>query len=899
MQKLHPLPEPLIPLDSPPVELSLAGGKGTNLIRLKSVGFSVPNGFLIPTGAYQEFILNNHLGSFIKSILEKTDLRSPQALEQASSQIRHEFSQGKISKELVHSLKQGLAWLENNPVAVRSSATAEDLPGISFAGQQDTLLNIIGEAQLLNAVVTCWSSLWTARAIGYRARNNISQDEVSLAVIVQQMVQSEISGVLFTANPLTGLRSEVVIDATFGLGEALVSGQVEPDHYIVDSVKWVVKSKSQGAKSEAVRGQAEGGVQTYKPSSSQTQALPDQVILELASIGKKIEGLYGFPQDIEWAWANGSLSILQSRPITSLYPIPEVEDPNQLHVFFSFGAVQGLLDPMTPLGQDAIRLIFAGGASLFGFKNRDQHTQGVLQIAGERLWADTTPLVRHPIGSKIMLKVFPGVESGSVAALKEIFSDPLIGAGSGRLKLSTLVRLLRFARRMVKKILFFARDPEIKAGMIKETYQAEIEKLREKYHHPDQRTLNLDEGVKLFREIYHAFIFAIPEIAGGVLPGLLPLLFLSKLSEKHHGSNDLALELTRGLANNVTTEMDLTLWEAAKAIRNDPDSYELFQHTHATHLAETYLQAKLPQIAQKELQTFLDQYGMRGLGEIDIGRPRWRENPTQIVQTIQSYLQIKEDTNAPDAVFRRSADKAQAALDSLLNSVQKTFSGKIKARLVRAAVRRLWALGGLRESPKFYIVQMMWIIRQSLLNCGEELVAQGKLTHKDDLFFLCVEELEAFSYGQQQDWQALILQRRTLYNREMLRKQIPRLLVSDGRTYYEGMEAPDLAAGVLQGSPVSPGVVEGTVRVVFEPHKANLSPGDILVCPGTDPAWTPLFLTASGLIMEVGGMMTHGAIVAREYGIPAVVGVNMATVLLESGDRVRINGSTGLIERID
>ena len=219
--------------------------------------------------------------------------------------------------------------------------------------------------------------------------------------------------------------------------------------------------------------------------------------------------------------------------------------------------------------------------------------------------------------------------------------------------------------------------------------------------------------------------------------------------------------------------------------------------------------------------------------------------------------------------------------------------------MVRAAVRRLWALGGLRESPQFYIVQIMGLIRHSLLRCGETLVAQGKTKNKDDLFFLYLDELEAFSNGEQQDWKTLIRQRRTSYNQEMLRKQVPRMLVSDGRTFYEGMEAPDREAGVLRGSPVSPGVVEGTIRVVFEPHKANLSPGEILVCPGTDPAWTPLFLAASGLIMEVGGMMTHGAIVAREYGIPAVVGVNQATVYLETGDKVRLDGSTGLIEKIN
>lgn len=899
MVKTDLLPKPLIPFDSSQVDLETAGGKGVNLVSLYAAGFPVPNGFIVPTTSYLEFITENHFAPNIQEILGQTDLSSPEALQEASSQIRDKFSQGSLSKHLEHSLKAGLDWIGNGPVAVRSSATAEDLPGMSFAGQQDTLLNITGTDSLVEAVVTCWSSLWTARAIGYRTRNKISHEGVSLSVIVQQMVESEVSGVLFTANPLTGLRSEAVIDAAYGLGEALVSGQIEPDHYIIDTNQAVIKSRSIGTKSTALRSLPVGGLQSYTPTAPDTQALPDQVILELAQIGKKIEALFEFPQDIEWAWTEGQISILQSRPITSLYPLPEVQDPGPLHVYFSFGAVQGLLDPMTPLGQDAIRLIFAGGASLFGFENRDQFSQGVLHIAGERLWADTTSVVRHPIGSKMMLKIFPGVESGSLGALKTIFSDPTIGAGSGRIKFRTVARLLRFAGRMLKKIVFFTRDPEMKARLISESYQAEIEKLRKKYQHPAKRTLRLEEGVELYREIYHAFIYAVPEIAAGVLPGLLPLLLLSKISREFHGSNDLALELTRGLSNNVTTEMDLTLWGTAKEIRKDPESFELFQNAAVEQLTERYFLGNLPEIGQRELQSFLDHYGMRGLGEIDIGRPRWRENPTQIIQTIQSYLKIEDDTNAPDAVFRRGAVQAQAALETLVHSVQQTFAGKIKARLVRAAVRRVWALGGLRESPKFYIIQLMGIMRQSLLNCGEELVAQGKLTAKDDLFFLYLDELQGFTRGELQDWQALILKRRNNYEREMLRKQIPRLLVSDGRTYYEGMEAPDRDAGILRGSPVSPGMVEGVVKVVLDPHKADLSPGEILVCPGTDPAWTPLFLAASGLVMEVGGMMTHGAIVAREYGIPAVVGVSQATEFLATGDTIRINGSTGLIEKID
>lgn len=898
MTVTKPLPAPLIPLNSPSFDLGTVGGKGANLVRLVDAGFQVPPGFIVPTTAYQEFTSGNQLFQKIQSLLKDIDPTSPDELENASNKIRSEFYKGKVSDQLRDALGTGWQWLDQQPVAVRSSATAEDLPDMSFAGQQDTYLNIIGNKALLEAVVGCWASLWTARAIGYRTRNRIPHNEVSLSVIVQQMVQSQSSGVLFTANPLTGLRSEVVIDATFGLGEALVSGQVEPDHYIVDIDSKKINEKFLGSKLVSIHGLPDGGVQTNAQGASDLQAVPDAIILQLATTGKQIEKVYDFPQDIEWAWADDKIFILQSRPITSLYPIPEVSDSDHLHIYFSFGAVQGLLEPMTPLGQDAIRLIFAGGASLFGFENQNQHTQGVIKIAGERLWGDMTGILRHPVGSKLAPKVFPGIEPGSLNALEQILSDPKIGAGSGKLRFRTFARLLNFGSRMVRRMIHFAHHPEDKAKEIEQAYQDKIIQLEEKYRPPAGKANDLGTNIKLFREIYYAFPYAVPEIAGGALPGLLPLLALSKISKELHGSNDLALELTRGLPNNVTTQMDLSLWDTAKTIKADQNAYEFLKSTPAEKLAQQYLEKQLPDQAQKAIEAFLVKYGVRGLGEIDIGRPRWRENPTQILKTIQSYLQIEDESLAPDAVFRRGAIQADKSLESLKFLAMKTFGGKFKAKLIDALVLRVRALGGLRESPKFYIVQMMGIMRQSMLDLGRELVTQGKLTQHDDLFFLYLDELEAFSSEGLPGFKTIIRQRRDNYNREMLRKQIPRLLVSDGRAFYEGMTAHNLEEGNLKGSPVSPGVVEGTVKVVFDPHHANLLPGEILVCPGTDPAWTPLFLAANGLVMEVGGLMTHGAIVAREYGIPAVVGVDQATKIFQDGDRIRINGSTGLIEKI-
>ena len=294
-------------------------------------------------------------------------------------------------------------------------------------------------------------------------------------------------------------------------------------------------------------------------------------------------------------------------------------------------------------------------------------------------------------------------------------------------------------------------------------------------------------------------------------------------------------------------------------------------------------------------------YGMRGLGEIDIGRPRWREQPEHIMQVLQSYLAIDDPVQAPDAVFARGIESAAVAATRLEAAVRKTRGGRLKARLVRWAVTRYRALAGMREAPKFFAIRMMGIIRAGLLQSGERFVAIGQLEQADDLFFLYLRELQEIAARQEISpaLRTSIAQRRALRARELRRKQQPRVLLSDGTAYYEGVRAANGDASVLVGDPVSPGVAEGVVRVVFNPNGTQLVPGEILVCPGTDPAWTPLFLAAGGLVMEVGGMMTHGSVVAREYGIPAVVGVHEATTRLQTGQRVRVDGATGIILLLD
>lgn len=886
-----------LPLNSPHATLANSGGKGANLARLAQAGFPVPGGFLLTTAAYEQFVAANQLPAGISHTLAATDLSHPAGLEQASQAIRQQFQAASLPDDLAQAIRAAYQALGAPPVAVRSSATAEDLPDTSFAGQQDTYLNVIGESALLDAVVRCWASLWTARAIGYRARNAIPHQQVAMAVVVQAMVNSDLSGVLFTANPLSGRRSETVIDATLGLGEALVSGQVEPDQYVVDSQTGRVKQQQIGAKALVIRPRPGGGTTSHDTPHAEP-ALNQALLARLTQLGQQVAGEFGTPQDIEWATAGDTLYLLQARPITSLFPIPQADHNGRLGVYLSFGAVQGMLDPMTPFGQEMIQGIFAASGQVMGFKT-SLAEQRVFLPAAERLWANLTPLFHSRPGQKLLGSVAALVEPQSGQAISQVLAEHAAGETAelrpGWPRPGTLWRLLRFFLPLLARILYTILRP---AGRAERNHRRAEARFTAVANQLTQAT-TLAGQINALPAVWQIFL---PLLAEELVPllggGMAPLTLLNRLARDLPNGPQLVLTITRGLPHNVTTEMDLALWETARQIQADPAGQAQFQSQSATDLANACLAGTLPPASQQAIAHFLARYGMRGLAEIDIGRARWREEPAQLMHVLQSYLAITDPAQAPDAVFARGAQAAAAATAELAAALRQAggLRGRLKARLVPPAARRVREFAGFRESPKFYIVRLLGLARAALLASGAELTAAGLLARPEDIFFLRVAELTALAGGQSGDWRALVAQRQQRYATEQRRRLVPRLLLSDGQAFYEGTAAgPAGETTALSGTPVSPGVAEGAVHVVLDPRGVQLAPGEILVCPGTDPAWTPLFLAAGGLITEVGGLMTHGSVVAREYGIPAVVGVPQATTRLHTGQRIRLDGSTGQI----
>jgi phosphohistidine swiveling domain-containing protein len=900
-------------LNAPGATLAATGGKGLNLTKLAQAGFPVPGGFIVTTDGYEAFVTGAGLAGWMASEVAAIDAGDPESLNALSGRIRARFRESEMPAELAEAICSAYAEMGQPKVAVRSSATAEDLPDFSFAGQQDTFLNVLGDDGLLDAVRECWSSLWTARAIGYRARNGIDQSAVSLAVVVEEMVQSDTSGVLFTANPLTGRRTETVIDAIYGLGEALVSGQVEPDHYTVETATGRIVEKQLGAKATVIRGVDGGGTVTESADAHDEQALSDEAIREVTGLGKRVADFYGSPQDIEWGYADGHLYLLQSRAITSLFPVPELpadENTDDLRVYFSFGAVQGMLDPMTPLGRDVIKAIFIGGGTLFGFHGNTPENQKVLYEAGGRLWGNLTPVINNERGRKMYLGTVNGVDPGAASTIKRLVAEPGRLPEPGPLRPETVRRIVRFALpRLAVALSALARPDQNRAEA-----QQIIDETLARLTAQAQAAADMPEQVQLLEDVaYTAFTVMVPQLMPRILAGMAGLRGLTVLAEKLTEidpsiTGQTAMDVTRGLPHNVTTEMDLSLWIVAQVVRDDPASAAHFAEMDAPTLASEYLAGTLPYPAQAAIAGFMDRYGMRGLAEIDFGRPRWREQPAQVMQMVQNYLRIDDPTMAPDAVFGRGEAAAEATVERLAAAARRSGPlGSLKERLVRGMAYRARALSGLRESPKFMIIRLFGVARTAILAMGETLAGAGVLAQAQDIVFLRISELRRLAATpldqmDQISWQALIAQRRQAYDRELGRRQVPRVLLSDGTTFYDGYEdssGEEEVEGVLRGSPVSAGVVEGNVRVVFDPYTAHLLPGEILVCPGTDPAWTPLFLSAGGLVMEVGGLMTHGSVVAREYGIPAVVGVDRATERLQSGMRIRVDGSSGRVEILE
>lgn len=825
--------------------VALVGGKGAHLAELSRIeGIRVPAGFCVTTDAFQHIVAT---APAIDDQLDRlwrlaTDDRA--AIRALSSSVRETIAgipiPGDIAAAITHSLDR---LGRQSAYAVRSSATAEDSPTASFAGQHDSYLNVAGTAAVLEHISRCWASLFTERAVTYRMRNGFDHRKVQMAVVVQQMVAARVSGILFTADPVTGNRTVASVDATFGLGEALVSGVVNPDVYKVQNGEIVTRQKRQA-----------------QPT------LTDAQVVRLVQLGRRIEAHFGRPQDIEWAMADEDFHIVQSRAITTLFPIPKADDQNN-RVYVSVGHQQMMTDPMKPLGLSVWQMT----------------TPRPMAEAGGRLFVDVTQPLASPASRASLLGALGKSDPLIGDALQTVLDRGFIrslpdtgpawappGGGSAQLETDPAI-VAELIASSEASVAALKRDIRTKSGMaLLDFIQAHIQETRRVAF--DSKSLQV------------------------VMAGMEAAWWLNDHMDKWLGEKNAADTLTQSVPHNITSEMGLALLDVADVIRAHPDVVAFLRHVPDDDFLNALPRLAGGREARDAIQAWLDKYGMRGVGEIDITRPRWSERPSMLVPILLGHIQTQE-LGAGARRFEQGLDEARRKEEDLLERLRALPDGASKAEETKRMIDRVRTFAGYREYPKYGMVSRYFVYKQALMEEAERLVQAGALGEKEDLFYIRFDEIRDVVRTQQVNDQLIRERKEAFASYRALTP--PRVLTSDGEAVAGSYRRDDFPAGALVGLAVSAGTIEGRARVILDVAKADLEPGDILVTAYTDPSWTPLFVAIKGLVTEVGGLMTHGAVIAREYGLPAVVGVENATRLIRDGQRIRVHGTNGYVEILD
>jgi len=847
-------------------QVAVVGGKGAHLGQLSRIeGIRVPAGFCVTTDAFRRIMAE---APSIDERLDRLSRLNPndrEAIRTLSAEIRRNLEGIAIPDDLAAAITRSLARLgERAAYAVRSSATAEDLPTASFAGQQDTYLNVVGLAAILEHVNRCWASLFSERAVTYRMHNGIDHRLVHMAVVVQQMVFPQAAGILFTADPVTSNRKLVFVEATFGLGEAQVSGLVNADIYKV--LGGEVVAKSIATKQLAIHASPRGGTQelAIEPERQVQPALTDAQVVRLAQLGRRIEAHFGCPQDIEWCLVDDDFHIVQSRPITTLFPIPVTDDGGN-HVFVSVGHGQMMTDAMKPLGISMWQLTALPR----------------MYEAGGRLFVDVTQRLASPASRASLLEVMgrgdPLIRDALETVLeRDDFIPSIPDAGQVSAPTGSAPAPLETDPAIVTELI--GRNQESIAAL--------------------KRDIGARSGSALFDFILADIqelkrILFDPRSHQVFMGAMEATWWLNEQLQAWLGEKNAADTLTQSVPHNVTSEMGLALLDVADVIRPHSEVVAFLQHVEDEGFLDELAKLAGGREARDAIRAFLDMYGMRCVGEIDITRPRWSERPTTLVPVILGNVKNFEP-GAGKQRFEHGRQEAWTKEQELLGRLRAMPDGEQKAEEAKRMIDRVRTFIGYREYPKYGMVSRYLVYKEALLEEAGRLVQAHVLGEKEDIFYFRFQELHEVVRTNHVDDQ-LIAQRKDAF-RSYQTLTPPRVLTSDGEVIAGAYRRDDVPAGALVGLPVSAGIIEGRARVIHDMAEADLEPGDILVTAYTDPSWSPLFVAITGLVTEVGGLMTHGAVIAREYGLPAVVGVEQATRLIRDGQRIRVNGTDGYVE---
>ncbi len=852
-------------------DVALAGGKGANLGELSHAGLPVPPGFVVTTGAYDAFVEAAGLKDEIVGLASRAD--DPAEFEAAEGKIRALFARGEIPDDMAAEIRTAydrLANVNGQAVAVRSSATAEDLRGASFAGQQETYLNVRDAGALLEAVRACWASLWTARAMAYRERQNIEPASVSLAVVVQRMVPAEAAGIMFTADPVGGGRDRVVISAVWGLGEAVVGGQVTPDTLVVDRASGRVNSRETADKEVMTVYTGDGTGERLVPEARRRQpVLDDEAATELARLGAWIEELYGSPQDIEWALADGEFFILQARPITNL-PFPPLEDvrwepPYPGSAWWRRQVVENLPEPLSPLFdelylREGLELSIDDIMAFFGM------TYLSLEDFADRPFFTTINGYAYSRADyKFSWRVIPMTLRATVDEFRMLFGS---------------------------KTLAYWREQALPA------YLTTIErwKASEPAITPDERLLDGVRELALADARYWfacALMIARAKVTDALLGRFLAMA---------------ARGLTSGMFlrgfPSPTVDAETELEGLAKQVRASDELLALVAATPAADLPEALRHTPVGRAWLDAFARYLDRYGHQ-VYNLDFVAPTQADDPLPVL------LSLKAMAQRPGRDPRARQQSIVAERDTLVEETARSLD-PLRRRLFRVLLGWAQRFGPDREQALFYMGAGWPTLRQLALELGQRLVESSSMLAAEDIFFLETSEIGAAIAARtageaSPELARLARERREL--REARKRLHPPPVVPPGHklrfgpfdaSAWETQRHNQPVGAILQGFAVSPGQVSAPASVIHSPADfLQMEPGTVLVCPTTTPAWTPLFSQARGLVTDVGGILAHGSIVAREYGIPAVLGTGIATTRIRSGQTIRVDGDAGKVTLVD
>ncbi len=879
--------------------LETVGGKGRSLSRMLNAGLEVPGGFILSADAYRSFVHDNDLRSRILALAVPSIIDGTASFEPASDAISQLFAEHEMSPEMAAEISSAYGALGDNPaVAVRSSANAEDLPDLSFAGQQETYLNVQGREAVASAVRNCWASLWTAQAINYRHEMDVGQDLVAMAVVVQIMVPSEVSGILFTANPSNGERTEIIINCSFGLGEAVVSGQVTPDTYVVDRDSLDARETIIGAKELMIVSDGDQGTRMMDVAEDQrdTSSLSTDAVRELASLAVSVEGhCDGVPQDIEWAISEGKLWLLQARPITNLPPPPpndvtwpEIPDAQLL----KRQVTENMPDPLSPLFEDMyMRAIFESQKWPEGWEYQGRLTRNWMKnfvvttvngYAYQPIYTQNASEWKNYMGKhrKEQTKL-PWYKLLKRAVL---MGDYMIEDMKGG-PLHPLYLVTRMFRT-------FKRYPTLQYWEDKQLpdYLAVIN--RWQALDPTQATgeellmamRSLTDADAQYWHALRAVIGTAKATDGG---------FQMFLEKNAPDAGLISGSFLSGFASK-TLDAEVAMRVIADGIRRNPALYELTIVTPAPRLLDALKAHSEGKPTHELIDGYLHDFG-RQVFNLDFVEPSLEEAPLPFAMSLKALVR---DTGRDLADRQREVAKARRK--SFVKAL-KVLKGKKRFEFLRT----YWTARinyPTREEALFYMGLAWSVFRPWAQELGRRLVDIGTLGTSDDVYYLTSDDLRAAIDARANDRAMPELMTRAAAQRDLraLRFRmvqppaIPPLKEDQGP--YSTIRNNDEGENVLRGFAVSPGTVTGVASVILMPNDFDkMKPNSILVCPLTTPAWTQLFPHATGLVTDIGSILAHGSIVAREYGIPAVLGIGDVTQRVKSGQKISVDGDRGTV----